>query len=507
MAELRRLSAHCNFVDLNRMLRDRVVCGVRDKTVQHAMLAKDKLTFQAAIDMATAAETASRNVSDLQGEVRELAETVSQVSISKSRAVHERAFLLNRSNPPQEQKPCWRCNGLHNPESCKYRKTMCNFCGKLGHLERACLNKKHRTHARDMGKNPKRNQSSGNYNVVFEGDSSEEASEYSLFNFQSQSPKSQPPIRMTVHVDGMKLDMEVDTGSGFSIISKDTFERLWPEKPSLQEARLLLHTWSQEKLRVLGVLDVYVQTKSATARLPLLVAEGRGPSLLGRSWLEPLGISVEGVFLLQPAAVADIVRQHPGVFASVELGHYKGPPVNIELDSEATPVFQKCRSVAFALRESVCKEIDRLVELGVYEPVTYSQWATPLHVVRKADGTVRLCGDYKCTVNTMCKKDVYPLPTINEAFYNLAGGKVFTKLDLADAYLQVSVDTATAELLTVNTMKGLFRVKRLPFGINCAPAVFQRLMETFDDSRRTLPDTEAVPGHRRGPEGGCFPPQ
>ncbi|XP_063215713.1 uncharacterized protein K02A2.6-like isoform X1 [Bacillus rossius redtenbacheri] len=92
---------------------------------------------------------------------------------------------------------------------------------------------------------------------------------------------------------------------------------------------------------------------------------------------------------------------------------------------------------------------------------------------------VRLCGDYKITVNKVCRANVYPLPTINEAFASLAGGTVFTKLDLADAYLQVAVDDATAAILTVNTMKGLFRVRRLPFGVSGCPAIFQRLMETL----------------------------
>ncbi|KAJ8882585.1 hypothetical protein PR048_014396 [Dryococelus australis] len=213
-----------------------------------------------------------------------------------------------------------------------------------------------------------------------------------------------------------------------------------------------------------GSLTVQVHTKTATAQLTLLVAEGNGLSLLGCCWLKPSGITVEGIYSLQQGKSTELVNQYPWVFANAELGQYEGP---------------LSRTVAFALADRVREEIDRLVERGVYEPVTHSQWTTPIVPVHKADGSVRLCGNYKVTVNTVCNKNIYPLPIINEVFSNLAGGIVFTKLDLEEAYLQVAVDEVTSEILTVNTTKGLFRVKRLPFGISNAPAVFQRLMVTL----------------------------
>ncbi|KAG8195641.1 hypothetical protein JTE90_004977 [Oedothorax gibbosus] len=93
------------------------------------------------------------------------------------------------------------------------------------------------------------------------------------------------------------------------------------------------------------------------------------------------------------------------------------------------------------------------------------EWATPVVPVVKRDGSIRLCGDYRCTVNKSVKPYTYPLPTVNEVLSTVAGGKVFSKLDLSQAYLQLPVDDATSRLLTLNTHKGLFRVKRLPFGI------------------------------------------
>ncbi|KHJ41579.1 hypothetical protein D918_08330 [Trichuris suis] len=79
-------------------------------------------------------------------------------------------------------------------------------------------------------------------------------------------------------------------------------------------------------------------------------------------------------------------------------------------------------------------------------------------------------------VNPAIVTDVYPLPTLDEAFAALAGGKCFTKLDLRNAYLQVPVDQASADILTINTTRGLHRVNRLPFGLKSAPGIFQHLM-------------------------------
>ena len=92
----------------------------------------------------------------------------------------------------------------------------------------------------------------------------------------------------------------------------------------------------------------------------------------------------------------------------------------------------------------------------------------------KNDGTVRVCGDYKVS-----KTDMYPLPKIEELFASLSGGQTFTKLDLSHAYLQVPLAEESQKYLVINTHKGLYAYKRLPFGVASAPAVFQRIMDNI----------------------------
>ena len=99
--------------------------------------------------------------------------------------------------------------------------------------------------------------------------------------------------------------------------------------------------------------------------------------------------------------------------------------------------------------------------------------------VVKPDGSVRLCGDYKVTVNRVAKVEKYPLPRIDDILSSLSGGISFSKLDLAHAYQQVPLDEDSQKLTTINTSKGLYQYTRLPFGVSSAPAIFQRVMETL----------------------------
>ena len=109
--------------------------------------------------------------------------------------------------------------------------------------------------------------------------------------------------------------------------------------------------------------------------------------------------------------------------------------------------------------------------------MSQSDWAAPVVSVPKKDGTLRVCRDYKMTVNQCADVDQYPLPNAEDLFATLSGGKIFSKIDLSHAYQQVELDDNSQRYLTINTHKGLYRYKRLPFGVSSAPAIFQRIMD------------------------------
>ena len=116
---------------------------------------------------------------------------------------------------------------------------------------------------------------------------------------------------------------------------------------------------------------------------------------------------------------------------------------------------------------------------GVIEEVTHSEWATPIVPILKRDGTIRICGDYKITINKVSKLDCYPIPRIDDLYANLAGGIEFSTLDLSNAYLQMPLTEESIKYTTINTHIGLFQYNRLSFSIASAQAMFQRVMDNL----------------------------
>ncbi len=270
--------------------------------------------------------------------------------------------------------------------------------------------------------------------------------------------------------------MEVDTGAAVSLVSEKTYRSLFPRTP-LQPSTAKLRTYSGEPLMVQGQQMVQVQYGEQRAKLPLLVVRGSGPSLLGRDWLRIIRLDWKVINQVQGNALQEVLDRYGDIFKP-GLGTLKGYKAKIHVDPDAKPRFCKARTVPYAMRDMVEQELERLTQEGIIEPVQFADWAAPIVPVLKSGGkSIRICGDFKATVNQVSKLDKYPIPKIEDLFANLAGGKAFTKLDMSQAYQQLLLDEESRKYVVVNTHRGLFRYNRLPFGISSAPGIFQRVME------------------------------
>ena len=105
-----------------------------------------------------------------------------------------------------------------------------------------------------------------------------------------------------------------------------------------------------------------------------------------------------------------------------------------------------------------------------------SAWSSPVVLVPKKDNSYQFCVDYR-KLNSVTKKDVYPLPRINGILDTLSGAKFFSTLDLAAGYWQIALHPETASKSAFITHRGLHEFVQMPFGMCNAPATFQRLME------------------------------
>ena len=278
--------------------------------------------------------------------------------------------------------------------------------------------------------------------------------------------------------------MEVDTGAAVSLISAEDKTNLFPSC-SLSPTTLTLSTYTGEAIPVLGQMVVEVSYNHFTGHLHLYVVGGKGPALMGRDWLRQIRLDWLAIHKATACTATTKGVQEQRVEALLKyapvfqegLGEMNTFTATVSVREGAKPKFWKPRPVPFALREAVKRELDRLEKAGIIEKVKYSQWAAPVVPVPKGDGQLRLCGDYKVT-NPALETEQYPLPKLNDIFATLAGGKVFSKIDLTHAYQQMRLDPESRELVTINTHKGLYHYTRLPFGVASAPALFQRVMDT-----------------------------
>ena len=113
------------------------------------------------------------------------------------------------------------------------------------------------------------------------------------------------------------------------------------------------------------------------------------------------------------------------------------------------------------------------------EKVKFSGWETPMVHIPKAYGTTRSCGNYAVTVNPQLKVPQYPIPLPEDVFVKLCRGQQFTKLDLKSACQQLPLDPNSQQFVTVNTHWGLYRYKKLPFGLASSQVTFQCTMDTI----------------------------
>ena len=166
-----------------------------------------------------------------------------------------------------------------------------------------------------------------------------------------------------------------------------------------------------------------------------------------------------------------LLRKHPGLFRE-ELGRMSKIAARLMVKEDTSPVFLKARPVPYSLRQKVEMELERMVSTGALSPVSWSEWAAPIVVVPKSDGSVRICGDFRVSINPFLKVDQYLLPRVEDI---LEDSTIFSKIDRQSAYLQMELEEESKEFTTINTHKGLYRFNRLAFGI--ASAIWQRAME------------------------------
>jgi len=176
------------------------------------------------------------------------------------------------------------------------------------------------------------------------------------------------------------------------------------------------------------------------------------------------------------AALSDVLTEYADTFSSSAMDLGCTGVVEHHIDTgDSRPVRQPLRRHPAPHVEVISRQVDDMLAQGVIERAC-SPWASNLVLVKKKDGSFRCCVDYR-TLNSVTRKDAYPLPRIDACLDAMATASWFSVFDLQSAYHQVLVNPADSDKTAFICPRGMFKFRKMPFGLCNAGATFQRLMD------------------------------
>lgn len=467
--KIKNVASQCGFEGnmLEERVKDKFVVGMKSGPVQDRLCEEDtkkalKDLLEIALNKEAALQEASRGI-----EVNKMQRYgQGQGSQNKDRKVmgNKKEAKGERTEENKKSETELKCNycgkGNHNFKFCKYKKFTCKKCKKIGHIAAACKVEK-------------------NFYLDSESGNAEKVQELPMFQIQTLNYVE--PFKVNVLINKIPFDTELDTGAGVSCIPFLLFKQKLPNV-EIEPCFLKLKTYSGEVVLPEGQVKVDLQIQGKSKRSTFILVKNASKILLGRDLINDFKLSFKSSKvsvndLVSADKVTNLVSRFDNLFKN-ELGTYTGEKITLEVQDNVKPIFQKPRPIPFAFREKVVAELSRLESDGVIKKVCNSIWGTPILPVMKANGRdVRVCANYKITINKHLKDFNHPLPRIEEIFAALQGGQKFTKLDFLNAYNQLVLDEKTSELLSWSTPFGIYKVFRLPYGTKPACSIFQQIVE------------------------------
>ena len=334
LAELRLLVEGCGYADVDAELLAQVLTGLREERFVTKLLNVEELTLVRAEKLLNNYEDALKAVgvmyprASASGTADTAASTVHWAGNNAKNNKHGK----NSSHSKEEEGQCYRCNGDHNPYDCNYMHSMCNYCQRYGHIQKACRTKKFNearssNHDGQSAKNgddegtPAYNKKQQHHPARGRGRGGQNHKNQVHHFTESQAPRSlffepqeengwqqcapslhhiksvsdeKSAITCTPTVEGVQLKMQVDSGSHNSVIGLEDYINHFHDH-KLDKSDQYLTTWGESNkntLQVYGVFHVNVVHNNHKSKLPLHVLREDGPALLGRAWFSALGIGV-----------------------------------------------------------------------------------------------------------------------------------------------------------------------------------------------------------------------
>ena len=460
------LAENCEYGAMEEeMIRDRLVVGIRDTALSEKLQMDSALTLESAKKLIRQREAVHEQQRALKGGDSSVdairpqrpahsnprnASRHHNRGNADDRRDHARStrghtqFKQRYSHPGGK---CGRCGGEQHPrDKCPARDAQCHNCQRRGHFSTQCRRK--------------------TVSTLQEGDTVDSAF------LDTVSSERKNTWFSNITISGKEMPFKLDTGAEVTAVSKKTWQMLG--EPALQPPNKQLYGPAQQPLEVLGHFRGHLSYRGREATHPVFVVNNLNTNLLGLPSISTLHLAVRMDALDVPTTADIIKRKFSKVFHG--LGNL-GDEYDIKLQPDAKPyALFTPRHVPLPLRPKVAEELDRMEKAGVISKVSEpTPWCAGMVVVPKKSGTVRICVDLK-PLNQSVLREVHPLPKVDETLAQLAGAKIFTKLDANSGFWQIPLSQPSRLLTTFITPMGRYCFNKLPFGISSAPEHFQRRM-------------------------------
>ncbi|XP_058449097.1 uncharacterized protein K02A2.6-like [Malaya genurostris] len=369
---------------------------------------------------------------------------------------------------------CGRSGHVASDPACPARSKECMKCKRIGHFAAKCrsiaVQKRKQFPKKEMPWANKRFKS----HQVNEIDTSENTEGDFLFSISDGGELI--PIKL----DGVVFQVLVDSGCQKNIVDERSWNyikanrvKIWNQTKNRNEL-FLPYGENAKPLTLMGKFDTTVSIDDGGRIIEKVatfyVVKGGQQCLLGRVTATDLGV----LFIGFPSTHGVNAVNTTGIQPFPKI---KGIQMKIPIDKSVLPVCQQPRRPPIALLTKIEEKINSLLATDIIEPVEGGcPWVSPLVIVVKDNGDLRICVDMR-RANAAIVRERHIMPTMEDFLPRFTFAKWFSRLDVKEAFHQVELDSESRYITTFITHMGLFRYKRLMYGIACAPESFQRILE------------------------------
>ena len=498
--KLKTIAANCEFANPDREIVSQIIQGCKSSRLRRRAL-KDNMSLDDILTEARAMELSESRAAEIEkgsaavNRVYRSTRGVRRQNLhpagrgNRQQNLHPAGRGDRRENPhpagrgkrpdhPQRrrgsnyqqysQRSCHYCGNAVSHQQCPAKGKECSYCHKIGHFSRVCNQRKIRQlNAEDYIEAEDLDVSTLDLDS---GSSSSDESVFVINKSTSIKLNSKQPL-VNANLLNTQVNFLIDTGASVNIVSGKTFAN-FKTKPKLKTPHNFIFAYGSTKpLNVRGYFNADIEFKNNCTNTYFYVIdsnESHAKDLLSLETSQSLGMIQFALSSTMP-----ISSNFPSLFDGT-MGKIKDVKIKLHIDNNIQPVTQRHRRIPFHIRKDVEAELNRLEKLQVIERIEGpTPWISPIVTVPKKSGGVRICVDMR-EANKAIKREKHPMPTIDDLISDLNESKVFSKLDLSNAYHQLELDEESRYITTFTTHLGLFRYKRLIFGVNAAAEIFQK---------------------------------